>query len=965
MGNIFSFELIRCDSISSLCWDCVARQAIYTYHLEESLSKLKTALDELKEKRDDVMRKVNIAEQQSLKPLNEVQGWLSRAATMINEVDHRIIDGNDEIKKLCMGGCCSMNYCSTLKFSKSVVQTLHEVELLKRKGAFEAVATEVPTAPVVERPSDSTIGMESTLNKVWSILEEKHVRIAGIYGVGGVGKTRLLTEINNKIGVSSNAFDLVIWVTVSKGFYIEKVQEDIAKRVGLYSGMWEEKTAEEKAMDIFRVLREKKFVLLMDDIWERVDLLKVGIPLTTSENGSKIIFTTRSIDVCGQMKAHTKIEVQCLTKEMAWDLFEEHVGNDILDGHPNIRELAHEVAKECGGLPLALITIARAMACKRTPEEWEYAILVMKRSANFVFPNMGEEVYPLLKFSFDCLPNDTVRCCLLYCCLFTEDYQIPKEILLDSWIVEGFMDEHENISQARKQGHQIIGSLIHSCLLEEVSDSTVKMHDVIRDMCLWIACRLDAHKWKFLVQAGYQLSRVPEVGKWRGIRRMSLMQNKIEILNESPNCPELQTLLLSQNQLKVIHNDFFQFMSGLKVLCFRANGSIRELPVGISKLVSLECLDISYTGIRQLPTELNALAKLKCLKLEYLLDGIKIPGGLISGFSKLQMLRMIGSFLFQESAVEDNNECLVEEMQSLNHLNELSVSVTSDFALERIVSAEMLHTCTDQIGLHTFRGSKQLNILSLVKFKCLNYIQLSKCESLEEVKMEWGITEAREPSQIQIPVIEPQPCFQSLVKVYISGCSRLREITWLILAPNLRHFIVIDCHKMEEIINEVKLKQVADMVGSLSPFAKLKSLYLQYLPGLKSIYRNALPFPCMKDIHVYACPKLRRLPLNSNNANRNEIRIHGKEKWWKELRWEDESTRNAFLPCFIAETKNPQKEQSPTVLSQQIEKDFRRFVALIIFFVVSALIYFLNWCMMHHNMWIILSEHIPQAHRKL
>ncbi|KAK8662361.1 hypothetical protein V6N13_091939 [Hibiscus sabdariffa] len=343
------------------------------------------------------------------------------------------------------------------------------------------------------------------------------------------------------------------------------------------------------------------------------------------------------------------------------------------------------------------------------------------------------------------------------------------------------------------------------------------MHDVIRDMCLWIACRLDAHKWKFLVQAGYQSSRIPEVGKWRGIRRMSLMQNKIEILNESPNCPDLQTLFLNQNQLKVIHNEFFQFMSGLKVLCFRANRGIKELSVGISKLVSLEYIDLSYT---------------------------------------------------------DNNECLVEEMKSLDHLNELSVSVTSDFALERILSAEMLH-----IGLHTFKGSKQLNILSLVNFKCLNYIQLSKCERLEEVKTEWNITGARAPTQIQIPVIEPQPCFQSLVKVYISGCSRLREITWLILAPNLRHFIVIDCHKMEEIINEVKLKQVAGMVGSLSPFAKLKSLYLQYLPGLKSIYRNALPLPYMKDIHVYACPKLKRLPLNSNNARRNEIRIHGKERW--------------------------------------------------------------------------------------
>ena len=105
---------------------------------------------------------------------------------------------------------------------------------------------------------------------------------------------------------------------------------------------------------------------------------------------------------------------------------------------------------------------------------------------------------------------------------------------------------------------------------------------------------------------------------------------------------------------------------------------------------------------------------------------------------------------------------------------------------------------------------------------------------------------------------------------------------------------------MEEIINEVKLSQVAQLVGTLSPFAKLEILYLGYLPELKSIYWDALPFSCMKDIHVEKCPKLRRLPLNSNSGKGNKISIYGEEKWWKELQWEDEYTRNAFLPCFIA-----------------------------------------------------------------
>ncbi|XP_022714852.1 probable disease resistance protein At1g12280 [Durio zibethinus] len=900
MGNVFSFQL-SCDTIISRCWDCVAGQVIYPCHLEENLAGLNTALDELKERRNDVETEVNIAVQQKLRPLDEVRGWLSRAETMINEVQ-LLIDGPEEIKNLCLGGCCSKNRKPTFNFSKKVAKRLRDVKDLKGKGDFKVVATEAPAPSVVQRPSDSALGLESMCNKVWSAFEQKHVGIIGLYGVGGVGKTRLLTEINNKIGVLSGGFDVVIWVVVSKAFYIGRLQDDIAKRIGLFNGIWSEKTPDEKAIDISEILREKKFVLLLDDLWERVDLSKVGIPVPNQENGSKLIFTTRSTEVCGQMGAHKKIQVQCLPEEEAWKLFEEHVGKDVFDCHPSIRGLAQEVAKECGGLPLAIITIGRAMACKNTPEEWKDTIEVLKKSANLVFPNMGEEVYPLLKFSYDNLQNDMVRSCLLYCSLFPEDFQIDKEKLIDFWIVEGFLDEHDTISHARNQGHRIIGSLIHACLLEGVYDWSIKMHDVIRDMSLWIACTCEAEKWKFFVQAGYHLTRVPEGGRWKGMRRISLMKNEIKNLTEAPNCPDLQTLFLNDNhQLKVIHSDFFQFMCGLKVLSFRNCHLITKLPVGIAKLVSLEYLDLSFTGIRELPIELKALQKLKCLNLSCMYCHITIPRGLISGFSKLRIFRMIVYSPLDE-AVEESNECLLEELQCLNHLNALSLSVTSAFALDRYLNAERLHNYTEDISLEVLKDSMQLNILPLANIKSLHSLAVASCESLEEVKMEWAgegrMTKAQ--NRIQTSVIVTQYCFQSLHKVIMINCSKLRNITWLILAPNLRNAFVEDCNKMEEIISEIKLSEVAELVGTLTPFETLKYLTLRKLPELQSIYWNALPISCIKEIHVQNCPKLRRLPLNSNSANGNKISIKGEEKWWKELQWEDESTRNAFLPCFIA-----------------------------------------------------------------
>ncbi|XVF11358.1 hypothetical protein REPUB_Repub08aG0020900 [Reevesia pubescens] len=200
-----------------------------------------------------------------------------------------------------------------------------------------------------------------------------------------------MNKINNKFCEAPNRFDVVIWIVVSKGFYIGKVQDDIASSIRITDGAWNDKTPDQKAQGIFKVLKDKKFVLLLDDIWERVDLVKVGIPPPTQENGSKVVFTTRSIKVCGQMEAH-KIPVQCLPEEKAWELFQEKVGGaQTFDSSPRIRQLAHEVAKECKGLPLALITIARAMAFKSTVEEWTYALEVLRRSSISVFQDMGKE----------------------------------------------------------------------------------------------------------------------------------------------------------------------------------------------------------------------------------------------------------------------------------------------------------------------------------------------------------------------------------------------------------------------------------------------------------------------------------------------------------------------------------------------------------------------------------------------
>ncbi|KAL4369078.1 hypothetical protein GQ457_05G035620 [Hibiscus cannabinus] len=105
---------------------------------------------------------------------------------------------------------------------------------------------------------------------------------------------------------------------------------------------------------------------------------------------------------------------------------------------------------------------------------------------------------------------------------------------------------------------------------------------------------------------------------------------------------------------------------------------------------------------------------------------------------------------------------------------------------------------------------------------------------------------------------------------------------------------------MEEILRKGKLGEVADVVGipKDTPFSKLERLHLESLPELKSIYWGTLPFPCLKRISIVDCPKLKKLPLDSDSTKGNHISIEGNPHWWAGLGWENETTRQVFLSSF-------------------------------------------------------------------
>ncbi|KAM2957900.1 hypothetical protein FF2_024820 [Malus domestica] len=380
------------------------------------------------------------------------------------------------------------------------------------------------------------------------------------------------------------------------------------------------------------------------------------------------------------------------------------------------------------------------------------------------------------------------------------------------------------------------------------------MHDLIHDMALWLACDCGKENESVLVHTGLQ--GTPHVKKWNNTRRVSLVGSHFKSLVETPKSPNLLTLFLrgGEGPLNMIADGFSDHMPTLRVLDLSKNLNITKLPSGVFNLISLQHLNLSRAGVRELQIELKACVRLKYLNLEHMDELHFVPQNVISSFPMLKVLRMLLACSFSYGILVGGEGALMDEMQGLEYLDVLTLSVQSSSCLQKLIGYHKLVTHIQTLQLSD--GKNQASFLDI-----------------------------------------------SSLFIEVSRCLDLIDMTWLIFAPNPSHLCVDDCNDIEKIIDLERLDGVGNVVQELNPFGKHTILILSSLPRLSSIHDRALPFPYLKEIKVLARTALRKLPLNSTSAEGRNIVIRGHEYWWSCLEWKDEDARNVFLPCFRRDIK--------------------------------------------------------------
>ncbi|KAL7590373.1 hypothetical protein Lser_V15G37489 [Lactuca serriola] len=285
------------------------------------------------------------------------------------------------------------------------------------------------------------------------------VRMIGIWGVGGGGKTTLVSAIYDEF---SSKFDGCCFVKnireESRKNGLEKLQEKILSGVLNQKKVQGIGRVEEGRHMMLNKLCRKKVLIVLDDVDQLNQLKALAGSHDWYGEGSRIIITTRDEHVLNANRVDVKHNISLLNNDEAIKLFRKHACQDYR-WTEDYKQLSKEVVSYAGGLPLAL-TVIGSFLCDKNIREWRSALARLKEIPD-------DNILETLKVSFDGLKPLEQDLFLDIACFFRWQKKDTAMEILDAC---GF--------------YPVIGIkvLIQKALITISKDGEFDMHDLVQEM---------------------------------------------------------------------------------------------------------------------------------------------------------------------------------------------------------------------------------------------------------------------------------------------------------------------------------------------------------------------------------------------------------------------------------------------------------------------------------------------------
>ncbi|VVA21250.1 PREDICTED: TMV resistance [Prunus dulcis] len=676
------------------------------------------------------------------------------------------------------------------------------------------------------------------------------VRMIGIWGMGGIGKTTLAKAIYNEFERSFEGrsfLENVREVIANQPMGLVRLQKQLLNDILKSEGVNVDSVLKGIEM-IRRRLPCKRALVIIDDADDLHQLEAIAGARDWFGPGSRILITTRNQHLLQQVGVDGTYIAEKMDEEEALEFFSWHAFKRRYPDQEYI-DLSKRVIRYCQGLPLALRVVG-SFLFNRSIAEWESHLEKLQTSPD-------GDIQKILRISFDGLPDDTTRKIFLdISCFFIgydKDY-VTK--ILDGC---GF---YATIG---------ISVLIERCLVTVSEQKELMMHDLLRDMGREIV---------------YENAR----GHPEKFSRLWKREDVTDVLRDKSGTKKIEGVALHGSYGPRFSGQAFTNMKKLTRFSAQAFTNLKKLRL-------LRLSGVELTGeYKDFPKKLIWLCW-HGFPLESIRDDFPVQPKLVALDLQYSQLKIV----WKDCKLHQNLKIL-----NLSHSYELTKSPDfsklpnlEELILKRCESLSEVHSSIGDLGrlsLVNLEGCVSLKDLPLnfYKSKSIETLLLNWCLSFEKLAEGLGDMVSLTTLKADVTAIRQIP--SSILKLKKLKVLSLCDVKWSpstnLLPPSLhslsslRELALANC----SLTNDAVPKDLGSLISlerldlacndfcslpSLSRLSKLQDLSLHMCKNLRAI--PDLPTN-LKVLRADGCIALEKMPDFSEMSNIRELYLSGSDK---------------------------------------------------------------------------------------